>query len=93
MQGTSLALGECRAASSGVQTGAAAAEVAVGVLLYFHTGALKGLSRPACSLLGQAKVNAGAAGAPSAGAATQTCAGAAQSQSRGSCSGADLGLW
>ena len=38
--------------------GTAAVDVAVGVLLYFKV--LKGLSRPARSLLGQAKVNVGA---------------------------------
>lgn len=40
--------------------GTAAVDVAVGVLLYFQAQVLKGLSRPACSLPGQAKVNVGA---------------------------------
>lgn len=35
-------------------------DVAVGVLLYFQAQVLKGLSRPACSLPGPAKVNVGA---------------------------------
>lgn len=92
MQGTKLALGERRAASSGAHTGDAAAEVAVGVLLYFQAGALKGLSRPACSLLGQAKVNTGAALLPQLELEHKRAV-AAQSQSRGGCTGADLGLW
>ena len=58
MQGTGLTLGELKTASSGAQMGGTAAvDVAVGVLLYFQAQVLKGLSRPACSLPGQAKVN------------------------------------
>ena len=38
----------------------------VGVLLYLEGLVLKGLSRPVCSLLGQAKVKVGAAEAPPA---------------------------
>ncbi|XP_074894357.1 phosphatidylinositol 4-phosphate 5-kinase type-1 gamma isoform X5 [Buteo buteo] len=53
---TGLTLGELKTASSGAQMGGTAAvDVAVGVLLYFQAQALKGLSRPACSLPGQAK--------------------------------------
>lgn len=42
-------------------------DAAVGVLLHLEGLVLKGLSRPVCSLLGQAKVNVGAAETPQPG--------------------------
>lgn len=58
MQGAGLTLGELKTTSHGAQMGGTSAtDVTVGVLLYFQ--ALKGLSRPVCSLPGQARLAAG----------------------------------
>ena len=68
-----VTLGELSTAPRGAEArDATAVDVVVAVLLYLEGFLLKGSCRAVCSLLGQARVNEGAAEAPQPGPRAQT---------------------